>query len=285
MTNPESPPTDLRWSQEARLRAIDEAAFWEGRVNRAGLVRRFGISVPQATNDLREYQARAPANLRYDTREKAYLAEPGFQPLFGAPEAEAWLTGMVGNGGSGLLVAVIPRPMRMVDPWVVRQVVQAIRGGLALHVRYQPMDQPEPVWRWIAPHAFGSDGIRWHIRAWNADSERHEDLLFPRIVEVAEQRPAGALPQDTDWEWLVSIRLRPAARLSLGQRLVIEADYGMEDGEVCLEVRAALLFLFLRRLGVDRSDGLVEIANRDEVNASLAKVQERFRADAEAIAV
>jgi len=50
----------------------------------------------------------------------------------------------------------------------------------------------------------------------------------------------------------------------------------MEDGEVCLEVRAALLFLFLRRLGVDRSDGLVEIANRDEVNASLAKVQERF---------
>ena len=89
MTNPESPPTDLRWSQEARLRAIDEAAFWEGRVNRAGLVRRFGISVPQATNDLREYQARAPANLRYDTREKAYLAEPGFQPLFGAPEAEA----------------------------------------------------------------------------------------------------------------------------------------------------------------------------------------------------
>jgi hypothetical protein len=63
---------------------------------------------------------------------------------------------------------------------------------------------------------------------------------------------------------------------SLGQRLVIEADYGMEDGEVCLEVRAALLFLFLRRLGVDRSDGLVEIANRDEVNASLAKVQERF---------
>jgi hypothetical protein len=65
-----SRPPDLRWSQEARLRAIDLAAFWEGRVNRAALIRRFGISVPQATNDLRDYQARAPGNLRSDTREK-----------------------------------------------------------------------------------------------------------------------------------------------------------------------------------------------------------------------
>ena len=81
----------LRWGEEARLRAIDADAFWEGRVNRAGLMRRFGISVPQATIDLRAYQLLAPENLRYDTREKAYLATEGFKPLFGPPEAEAWL--------------------------------------------------------------------------------------------------------------------------------------------------------------------------------------------------
>ena len=116
-----SPRTpELRWSQEARLRAIDLAAFWEGRVNRAELTRRFGISVPQATNDLRDYQARAPRNLRYDTRNKAYLADGDFRPLFGAPSAEAWL--MDPNAPHGLPAAVMPMPARRLDPWLLRRL-------------------------------------------------------------------------------------------------------------------------------------------------------------------
>ncbi len=266
----------FRWSQEARLRAIDEAAFWDGRVNRAGLLRRFGISVPQATNDLRDYQARAPGNLRYDTREKAYLTEPGFQPLFGAPSAEAWLAADAAVGERAMPVGMAPRPVRLVDPWLVRRVVKAQRERVALRVLYQPMDQPEPSWRWISPVAFGGDGIRWHLRAWNHDSGRHEDLLFPRVLELEGERPEGPLPPDLDWNRMVPVRLRPAERLSAGQRRVIEADYGMSGGEVCLEVRAALLFLFLRRLGLDRRDGHVEVANWAEVETVLAEVRARF---------
>lgn len=272
----ESPsrPLDLRWSQEARLTAIDRAAFWEGRVNRGDLIRRFGISVPQATNDLRDYQARAPRNLRYDTREKAYLAEPDFQPLFGPPDAESWLLDR--DVPHGLPVGLTPMPARRIDPWRLRQVVQAHRAGLALHVLYQPMDKPEPRWRWISPTAFGSDGLRWHLRAWNHDAGRHEHLLFPRMVELGATRPAGPLPRDGEWERRVLVRLRPAARLSPGQRRVIEADYGMEGGEAVLEVRAAMLFLFLQRQGLDRKDALVEMANREEVEALMAESAARF---------
>ena len=265
---------ELRWSQEARLRAIDEAAFWEGRVNRAELIRRFGISVPQATNDLRDYQARAPGNLRYDTRQKAYLAEPGFRPLFGAPSAEAWLLDV--EVAHGMAVAVTPRPVRLVDPWLLRRVVQARRTGMALRVLYQPMDQPEPSWRWISPTAFGSDGIRWHLRAFNHDAGRHEDMLFPRMVQLDGERPSGVVPADGDWDRIVTVRLRPASRLSAGQRRVIEQDYGMAEGEAHLEVRAALLFLFLRRLGLDRQNGMVEIANWEEVDAMRAEIDARF---------
>ena len=272
--SPTSPPMDLRWSQEARLRAIDGAAFWEGRVNRAELIRRFGISVPQATNDLRDYQARAPGNLRYDTRAKTYLATEGFAPLFGAPSAEAWL--LDGEAAHIMPVGVIPRPERRVDPWLLRRVVAARRAGLALRVLYQPMDQPEPSWRWISPHAFGSDGTRWHLRAWNHDAGRHEDMLFPRMVALEGERAGGEVPPDVDWERLVEVRLRPAARLSAGQRRVIEADYGMEGGEALLQVRAALLFLFLRRQRLDHEDGLVELANRGEVESVLAEVTARF---------
>lgn len=277
MMSGESPPprtTELRWSQEARLRAIDLAAFWEGRVNRAALIRRFGISVPQATNDLRDYQARAPGNLRYDTREKTYLAGPDFRPLFGEPSAEAWLRDA--EAPHGLPVEIMPLPARRLDPWVLRRLAQAQRAGEALHVFYQPMNQPDPSWRWISPVAFASDGLRWHLRAWNHDALRHEHLLFPRMLELGAARAAGAPPPDPDLEQFFPVRLRPASRLNAAQQRVGAADYGMEDGEVVLEVRVALLFLFRRRLGLDRGDGLVEVANAAEMEAVMAEADARF---------
>ena len=274
-----APPRDLRWSEETRLRAIDAAAFWEGRVNRGDLMRRFGISVPQATNDLREYQARAPGNLRYDTRLKAYVTEARFQPLYGAPDAEAWLSAGETGAAASVPVGITPIPARSIDPWLLRRLLAARRSGQALRVLYQPMDEPEPSWRWISPAALGSDGIRWHLRAYNHDAARYEDLLFPRMLRTDGERDAGQLPPDADWDRIVVVQLTPAARLSAGQRAVIEADYGMSDGVVRLEVRAALLSLFLRRLGLDRGGSLVDIANRAEVEAEVARVDARFRRD------
>lgn len=266
----------LRWGEEARLRAIDADAFWEGRVNRAGLMRRFGISVPQATIDLRAYQLLAPENLRYDTREKAYLATEGFKPLFGPPEAEAWLVAEAAVPSVGMPVAMNPMPPRLIDPWLLRRVLVARRKGMALRVSYQSMEVPDPVWVWIAPSAFGFDGIRWHLRAYNCDLGRYEDLLFPRMLEISGERPCSALPVDEDWERIVDVRIAPAARLSASQKAVIWRDYGMEDGEVTVQVRAAMLGLFLRRLRLDLGDGLMEVRNRDEVEAVLTEVAGRF---------
>ena len=76
-----------------------------------------------------------------------------------------------------------------------------------------------------------------------------------------EERPAGPLPENPDWELTIPVRLRPAARLSPGQRQMTEADYEMADGEAVLELRVAMLFLFLRRLGLDRGNGLVEVCS------------------------
>lgn len=278
LTSDPPPARDLRWSEEARLRAIDRTIFWEGRLNRAELIRRFGISVPQATNDLREYQARAPANLRYDAREKAYVTGLAFEPLFGPPSAEAWLAAGEADAGAAasLSVASTPMPVRRIDPWLLRRILAARRAGHALRILYQPMDQPDPSWRWISPLALGGDGLRWHLRAWNHDANRPEDLLFPRMVEVDGERPSGAVPTDEDWDRLVEVRLRPAARLSPAQRRVIEVDYDMQAGEARLHVRAALLFLFLRRMGLDRNDGLVEVANAAVVEAEVKRINGRF---------
>ena len=270
---------ELRWSEEHRLRAIDETAFWEGRINRSDLIRRFGISVPQATNDLREYQGRAPGNLRYDAREKAYVTEPSFQPLFGPPSAEERLNTGETSASTSIPVATTPLPMRRIDPWVLRRILAAYRMGQALRVLYQPMDEAEPNWRWISPVAFGGDGLRWHLRAYNHDAARFEDLLFPRMLEIDQARPAGPLPTDADWHRLVTVRLRPATRLSESQRRVVETDYGMQQGEAQIEVSAALLFLFIRRMRLDQEGGSIEVVNRAEVQSELRRINGRARSE------
>ena len=44
MAGPEA-ADELRWSVERRLAFLEQRLFWEGRVNRADLIERFGVSV------------------------------------------------------------------------------------------------------------------------------------------------------------------------------------------------------------------------------------------------
>jgi hypothetical protein len=45
---------------ETRLEFIEFRLFWEGVLNRADIIDYFGVSVPQASNDLSRYQELAP---------------------------------------------------------------------------------------------------------------------------------------------------------------------------------------------------------------------------------
>jgi hypothetical protein len=83
------------------------------------------------------------------------------------------------------------------------------------------------------------------------------------------------MPRSTAGARPSSSRLRYST-VSASQRSVVEADYGMTDGEVALPVRLALLFPFIRRLGLVRGDGLVEIANQAGIDAELAERSIRF---------
>jgi hypothetical protein len=45
--------SELRWGVEQRLEFIEFRLFWEGHVNRRDLMDQFGVSVNQASTDLR----------------------------------------------------------------------------------------------------------------------------------------------------------------------------------------------------------------------------------------
>src|SRR5947209_18161083 len=76
----------LRWSVERRLAFIEERLFWLGAVNRTDLVRRFGVSMSQASGDVARYLARAPQGVGYDKSAKRYVADDSFRPVLNRPD-------------------------------------------------------------------------------------------------------------------------------------------------------------------------------------------------------
>src|SRR6266404_4583703 len=70
-----------------------------------------------------------------------------------------------------------------------------MRSGRSVEIFYQSMnrERPDPIWRRIAPHAFGYDGLRWHARAFSHDEQLFTDFLLTRILEVrAAGEPAAS---------------------------------------------------------------------------------------------
>lgn len=65
------------WFVQQRMDWIAESLRVFGFINREHLVRKFGISVPQASNDLTAFSARNPTAMRYDLSAKRYVATEG----------------------------------------------------------------------------------------------------------------------------------------------------------------------------------------------------------------
>jgi hypothetical protein len=64
--------------------------------------------------------------------------------------------------------------------------------------------------------------------------------------------PSGASPaDDADWNELVTLEIGPHPDLSEGQKRIIALDYGMRGGRAQIQVRKALRYYALRRLGLD----------------------------------
>lgn len=278
----------LKHSIEERFAFVEFRLFWHGRINRADLIQKFGVSPTQASQDFKLYTELMPSNIVYDGVEKAYLCGKEFTPRYADLSAESYLSPLL-SISSGLLKPedtllrtvpryhVSPNPTRGVSPMVLRSVVRAVDSTEALEIRYQSMSSPEPSWRWIEPHAFAHDGFRWHVRAFCLKDEIFKDFLLSRIIE-ARRGPAAIAAtssgdQDIDWATDVSLVIGPHPDLSPSQQKAIRLDYGMsEDGLAEIKVKRSMLYYALKRLGLDTDpaarrpqDQQIVLVNRDEV--------------------
>ena len=254
---------ELRWGVEQRLEFIEFRLFWEGHVNRSDVMEQFGLSVNQSSSDLNRYIGLAPDNMVYDKSARTYVRGPEFKPVFDKLDAGRYLAqlrsvadGLLDHGDCWIAdppsYDTAPTPARGVNPQILREVLAAIRHAEAIEVEYQSLSHPEPSWRWIAPHAVAFDGFRWHTRAFCLVDKCFKDFLLSRIRETRGVRASEVTDaSDTDWQEHVTLEIGPHPELSDTQKQVIALDYGMRSGMVKIQVRRAVLYYALRRLGLD----------------------------------
>ncbi len=284
-SNDDAENTTVKWSQERRLQFIDFRLQWEGRINRKHVTEFFKISVPQASADLALYQQLMPDNMRYDTSTRMYVAKQEFMPRSDTSGARQYLSQLLALH-RGILTSEetflsftppmesVPLPARSLEPKVLFPLVQAIAECGKLMVKYQSIARDEVPARFISPHAFGYDGIRWHVRAYCETRQGFRDFVLGRILSAGQPVASDVRSSDdVDWHRYVDLVLKPDPSLTPAQRRGIELDYAMKNGTSTVTCRKAMLFYTLRTLNFE-IDGRPRNGEKQLVIANLAEIEQ-----------
>lgn len=235
-------PDDLPLSVRQRLMHIERCLFWRGELQRADLVDTFGINPVQAATDFRVYMERYPGNMEYNKSRRRYLPLPGFMPRLIEPTT---LDEFADVPSPLVQVANWPLPKRRATPQVLLAMVAAVRERQKIEVQYQSMTGQKPGWRWLSPHAFASDGERWHVRAFCHTRGEFRDFVLGRILATRHVTSSDIDPaSDQDWNTLVEVLVTPNPGLEAEKRQAIGAEYDLppKSLEATLKLRQSMLF-------------------------------------------
>lgn len=237
--------------QLRRLKFIERAARWTGRVGRRAVAATFDLSMSHVSLDLQRYRTMAPNNLAYDVVEKCFRPTERFRPIFDDGDAAkllstiaatAWLPEQERGRLLGFAIptdAVQPLPM-MADQELLAMLCRSITAGSALEIGYQSLNTPEPVSRTFAPQALIFTGQRWLVRGWDGRHKGFRDLALARMVAAGESSTLPDIPRDDLWHDRVTLTLVPVDGLSTSQVEVTAREYGMtSDNEEGYRVKIA----------------------------------------------
>lgn len=286
-------PSKIKWGVERRLEFIEFRLLWEDGIRRSDIMNMFSVSEAQASKDLTLYQEMAPTNATYDKNSKRYVAAEGCQPVFLKGGSADYLRrlrslgeGLLESGeswiGSPPDIDVVVSPTREVNAYCLHTVMQAIRENRSLEIFYQSMgkERPAPVWRRVTPHGMGYDGFRWHVRAFCHQSGLYKDFLISRIFETRDFGESGQTGElDRFWNEKFEIVIAPHPNLSLQQQAMVIKDYSMEaDGTKNIEVRYAMLYYVLKRLGLNDDPENKDARTQHIVLRNIAETKEALSA-------
>jgi predicted DNA-binding transcriptional regulator YafY len=291
LIEPKRGPTGASWGQERRLEFIEFRLLWDGRINRGELVEFFGISIQQASLDLARYMDLAPGNLEYDKSHKAYKASRNLRAMFTQPDAQAFLNQLSSplTGPSAMSFIgwrppcdVVNYPTRSVRTDILMRMIWAIRDRQDMEISYQSMRRPDVTRRWVFPHAIAFDGFRWHARAWCHENHYFKDFVLARIQDIHRIRRSEIDPgADARWHSFAYVILRANRHLAPAQRIAVETEFGMKEGELRVRTRESLVHYLIRQLSLDRGSRsldavqLLEWVNQNELEHLVAEATSR----------
>ena len=254
----------VRWDLALRYRLIETVSWWEGRLTTGHLIQSFGISRQQASKDINTYiTEHAPRNLTYDKQLKGYVPSKLFKPLFIDDSASAYLHLLYQNNEraphiEGLALAyahtkVLEVPDRSIKPEILRPLLKACRDHLRLDIDYVSLNSPDPEGRLIAPHTLVYTGMRWHVRAYCEKNGEYRDFVLSRLrgEPNLDGESENSVDEDEVWNTEVTVVIEPDSRLTPAQKAIIEADFGMLNGQLLIPTRRALVKYVLQRYQID----------------------------------
>lgn len=253
---------ELSYSQRERLAFIDFRAYFLGEVRRADITDHFGVATAAATRDIALYREHAPANIQLDQKTKVYRTTTMFEPLFHHPVdrvlaalSQGFSEGM-GKTSRPLIPCEIHRPLNVPPLGALAPISRAIFSKRAIAIEYQSYSSGR-TWREIVPFALVNNGLRWHVRCYCRKRQVFLDLVFTRVVSVDELENAQVLEHETpdkdiQWSRIVELEMVPHPQKPMDLE-TIKLDYGMQDGVLRMNVRAALVGYYLQQWFVDCS--------------------------------
>lgn len=257
---------DLTQPQRDRLAFVELRVRFIGEIRRQDLVARFGIQSAAASRDLALYKELAPGNIDYDTRGKSYVLGPDFRPIFDFPPERvlSWLTRGFGDGEpmqfkapftNAVLASEYPSRLTQPDLDVLASVTRAIHLGCPLAIEYHSITSGRTA-REIVPFALIDNGLRWHVRAFDRQTQEFRDFVITRIKRPVVLKGQPVAPhemsdQDIQWTRIVELELVPHPDQPRPE--ITEMDYGMQDGVLRIKLRAATAGYTLRKWSADCS--------------------------------
>lgn len=248
----------LHFAQKQRLAYIDFSLLFRGSIYRQDLIDRFGVGLSAGSRDFNLYKELVPSNLAYDAREKRYIQTESFKPLFehDAKRTLMKLTNDISDGFDAIgdihFPVESPSSLNVPDIFIVARLVQAILTNKAVSIIYTSLSSG-PDGRELAPHSIVDNGLRWHVRAYDRKSNSFRDFVLTRIskVTIKESVNEGEVAaHDEEWQRKVPLQLVPHPK-NVQHPTAIEMDYGVENSQLLIEVRAAMAGYLLRRWNVD----------------------------------
>jgi len=254
--------TEFTYAQKQRLAFIDFLLMFKGSFARSDLTTKFEMGMANATRDITLYRELDPQNAEFDNPTKTYLQTKQFKALFDYEPRKtlAKLANKISDGFDGVMEVAFPveAPLQLNVPDIniVAKLVQAILNKKVISIIYTSLSSGSKA-RKIIPHTIVDNGLRWHVRAFDRNTNSFRDFVITRISKVTLHDNSieefEKEIEDKQWMRKMDLHLVPhPTNIEFPQ--AIELDYGMDNGLLKITLRAALVGYLLRRWNVDCSE-------------------------------